>query len=853
MKIPPTLLFNIMFLVYINILKKTNNYLLEPIFNNSMKLPFEEIKRKTIVKNKSKTNDKYGKKPEQRTTEEIINYGVINIDKPSGPSSHQVSGYLQKILNIKKAGHSGTLDPHVTGVLPIALGRATRVVEYLLKAGKEYVGIMHLHKKVDEKEIKKAFKEFTGKIKQLPPIKSSVKRQERTREIYYLKILEIDKQDVLFKVGCQAGTYIRKLCLHPNTEIISKDSIILAKDFFDNPKIVHSMNNKKIQLKHPSETQKFKFSGKLIKVTMSSGIDFIVTPDHRMLISSEKGYIMKEASKLKDSDYIVKSLTYNFREKKPVIPDLLDDSYLVDQKNIKEAVKKTFIKKYGSIRAMNRKLKLDRKSFLKNSKVAIPISHIKKAGIYEEVKKKIYSFKTEKGIEVKLSELSNDLMYLIGLIASDGNNTKEKGTKRHTRIKFHNKNNELIGIFLKKYNRIFPNFNLTQRRRNDNVIELDTSNSFFATICANLGIKSPQKDSDILPILYFNKEVIVSFLRGYFDGDGTAYYKNKKNIKGTYTRIDLFSVDKTNAKRIHQMLSKLDISSAIFKKKTCYVVSINDPAAKKKFISLIGSNHPLKKEKLKMIDQTKSSEIKDNLYVGLHYKEEIRKNKSKLYKMGGNLSRVLNSSIPITKGFYRKANRLVKLPVLDKFCIEKIKSIESITYKGNVFDMTVPDTHNFLIETGFVSSNCHNIGQRLGTGAHMAELRRTKAGPFDESTLFTLQDVADAMHYYKKGDDTFIRKIIQPVESAIKHLPKVYVIDSAINSICYGINLKAPGISKFESNINIDDDVAILTLKNELIAIGKACFDSETIKKLEKGIVIKVNKVFMKPNTYPRN
>jgi H/ACA ribonucleoprotein complex subunit 4 len=175
------------------------------------KLPFEDIKRKILVKKESQTDEKFGCRPEDRKTEEIIDYGIVNIDKPKGPTSHQVSDYVQKILNIKKAGHSGTLDPAVTGVLPIALGRATRIVQNLLKAGKEYVAIMHLHKKIDEEKLKEIFKEFTGKIKQKPPVKSSVRRIERTRQIYYFDILEINDQDVLFKVGCEAGTYIRKL------------------------------------------------------------------------------------------------------------------------------------------------------------------------------------------------------------------------------------------------------------------------------------------------------------------------------------------------------------------------------------------------------------------------------------------------------------------------------------------------------------------------------------------------------------------------------------------------------------------------------------------------------------------
>jgi H/ACA ribonucleoprotein complex subunit 4 len=175
-------------------------------------LPFEKTKRELLVRKTAKTCDKFGKKPFERSIEELINYGIVNVNKPRGPTSHQVSAYTRNILGLKKSGHSGTLDPNVTGVLPVALGRATRVVEALLNAGKEYVCIMHIHSKVDEKKIREVMQNFVGKIKQLPPVKSAVKRQERFRRVYYIEILEIDGQDVLFRVGCEAGTYIRKLC-----------------------------------------------------------------------------------------------------------------------------------------------------------------------------------------------------------------------------------------------------------------------------------------------------------------------------------------------------------------------------------------------------------------------------------------------------------------------------------------------------------------------------------------------------------------------------------------------------------------------------------------------------------------
>jgi H/ACA ribonucleoprotein complex subunit 4 len=123
-----------------------------------------------------------------------------------------VSEYVQRILGISKAGHSGTLDPAVTGVLPVALGRATRIVQLLLTAGKEYVGTMHLHDEVPAPQLDQAIRKFTGKIQQMVPRKAAVKRTLREREIYYFDVLEVEGKDVLFRVGCEAGTYIRKLC-----------------------------------------------------------------------------------------------------------------------------------------------------------------------------------------------------------------------------------------------------------------------------------------------------------------------------------------------------------------------------------------------------------------------------------------------------------------------------------------------------------------------------------------------------------------------------------------------------------------------------------------------------------------
>lgn len=175
------------------------------------KLPFEKD-RKLIVRYEEETDSEHGCLPHKRSMEQMLDLGIVNIDKLAGPTSHEVCDWVKRILKVKKTGHAGTLDPGVTGVLPVGIGSATKVLQALLPAGKEYVTLMHLHEEIPEEELRGMMKEFTAKIYQRPPVKSSVKRVLRVREIYYIEILEIADKDVLFKVGCEAGTYIRRLC-----------------------------------------------------------------------------------------------------------------------------------------------------------------------------------------------------------------------------------------------------------------------------------------------------------------------------------------------------------------------------------------------------------------------------------------------------------------------------------------------------------------------------------------------------------------------------------------------------------------------------------------------------------------
>ena len=171
-----------------------------------------EIKTELLTKAEDTTNPKYGCTPSERPPNQYIKFGTINLDKPAGPTSHEVAAWVKKILKIETIGHGGTLDPNVTGVLPVTLEEATKMVQALLYSGKEYVCVLKLHDDVDEASIKHVLSQFEDEIYQRPPLRSSVKRQLRTRRIYYIDYLEHEGRNVLFKVGCEGGTYIRKLC-----------------------------------------------------------------------------------------------------------------------------------------------------------------------------------------------------------------------------------------------------------------------------------------------------------------------------------------------------------------------------------------------------------------------------------------------------------------------------------------------------------------------------------------------------------------------------------------------------------------------------------------------------------------
>ncbi|TKW36078.1 hypothetical protein SEVIR_2G416800v4 [Setaria viridis] len=202
--------------------EKTDGYLIKP---QSLVPSLDASTWPLLLKNYDRLNVRTGHytplpsghSPLKRPLAEYLRYGVINLDKPSNPSSHEVVAWIKRLLRAEKTGHSGTLDPKVTGNLIVCVDRATRLVKSQQGAGKEYVCVARFHAAVpDTARVARALEALTGAVFQRPPLISAVKRQLRVRTIYESKLLEHDPERHLavFWISCEAGTYVRTLCVH---------------------------------------------------------------------------------------------------------------------------------------------------------------------------------------------------------------------------------------------------------------------------------------------------------------------------------------------------------------------------------------------------------------------------------------------------------------------------------------------------------------------------------------------------------------------------------------------------------------------------------------------------------------
>ena len=169
------------------------------------------------------------------------------------------------------------------------------------------------------------------------------------------------------------------------------------------------------------------------------------------------------------------------------------------------------------------------------------------------------------------------------------------------------------------------------------------------------------------------------------------------------------------------------------------------------------------------------------------------------------------------------------------------------------------DGRNILFKVGceagtYIRKLCYDIGEALGCGAHMQELRRTRVGPFvEDEGLVTLHDVSYMFAQWQQTkDENLLRKFIYPMEKSLELLPKIYIRDSAVGAVCHGAHLAAPGVLSLDTEIKPNDAVVTFTQKGEAVALAKALTFTEEILRMDHGLAAKTMRVLMPRGVYPK-
>jgi len=180
--------------------------------------------------------------------------------------------------------------------------------------------------------------------------------------------------------------------------------------------------------------------------------------------------------------------------------------------------------------------------------------------------------------------------------------------------------------------------------------------------------------------------------------------------------------------------------------------------------------------------------------------------------------------------------------------IKEVYAIDILEYEGTFVLMRVACQHGT-----YVRKLIHDIGEVLGVGAHMRELRRIRTGPFREETSVRMHELSEAAYLYREGgEEDALRRIILPQEYIVSHLPKVAVFDGAAAAITYGADLAVPGISLVSEGIRRGELVAVFTLKGELVALAEALMSTEEILASSRGIAFRTKRVVLERGVYPK-
>jgi len=476
-------------------------------------------------------------------------------------------------------------------------------------------------------------------------------------------------------------------CLEGSTEIILEDGTIQPiGEFVKIPSkaSVLCWDTTKPHTGQISRVWKIKSPVTLLRIKTRSGTELRVTKDHKILIDTPEGPKMIPAEKLRVGDEI----------------------YAAEQIEIPKPWHPNILELLGSshdFQAANKQL-----ASLQVGKLA----------------------SSKEGLKLSVEPIGADLMYLLGLIASDGT-VYESEAQGVYYVSFTNRDHKLIRLFQEKLRKLFPGVNIQLHPNQDGVWMARVNSRILTQIAKGLGLTS-----DLKPIFRLPAPLVAAFLRGYFDGDGCCRLEDGLRK----ARIALTSANSLRAKRLQQLLKRLGIASRLqqrrsssrFGRHEVYDVVIYGKSFVTRFIQEVGSDHPKKAERFKQVLQIYAEiEVTSDFELAPRICGPILRRLRERYGIkaeelgpSSTLSQVESGQRRTSSArFKRWAEQIKKVAdpqdpdfkqlmelLAGHFILDRIVEIEEYESEDEfVYDLTVEPNHNFLVENGLIVSNCEAL------------------------------------------------------------------------------------------------------------------------------------------------
>jgi len=580
-------------------------------------------------------------------------------------------------------------------------------------------------------------------------------------------------------------TDMTSYCLVPETEVVFADGTVSrigdvveavvagSRSVDDLPEIL-SWDQRAPAAARIGEIQKLRYRGRMLRVRTTSGSQFALTPDHKVLVDTQGGATMIPAAELRIGQAVYAARRLPVAGSEPVLLDLLGDLeayvHLRDQ-----GVERRLKEKYGTLRAAAAFLDLNytRMSDSLNKRCFVP-EELRRIGIAlgltgADLSHLIESISCGKRGRLRIAEQWSwpTFLYLLGLVASDGT-VYENPAQHSYHIMFSNEEPALLAAFEDAVKVLFPGTVLSRSQNQDGVTMLRINSLPLVRLAKSLGI-----NGDFVPVMRLPDEVVAAFLQGYFDGDGSVA-KEKTSLFYTTNRA-------ARARRLQQLLKRLGVVATVRSRTTherlVYDVVVDGVDQVRAFHSAVGTGHPKKAARLREATtrQARATQYELAPAAAGSLLRAARTETGMSANVLGPSSTVamLEAGIRRTStarmrefvatmrgvGAGGPAVATLEASVSGDYVLDRIQSIEEYPYDGFVYDFTVPGAHNFLIESGLVVSNCESL-REIGAAREEIPGRRGYPG-YMYTDLATIYERAGRIHG-RKGSITQLPILTMP-------------------------------------------------------------------------------------------